>query len=163
MLGSKKSIALTAILLLSVAVVESPVWAQDGAASAISSAKNTIISCYSAAREAEAAGANITTLTATLNTATSLLSQAEFSYSIADFDAAFDLASQSQSTLTSLVGEANALREAAAQQQNQDFLINVVGSIIGTFVVLVAGFAVWFFLNKKYETAEANVSESPNL
>jgi hypothetical protein len=161
---SKKPIALTVLLLLFVTVVVSPVWAeQTGAASAISSARNTILSCYSAAMEAEAAGANITVLTANLNAAGSLLSQAESAYAASDFDSAFNLASQSQNTLTGFIAEANALKENATQQQNRDFLVNVVGSLIGAFAVVVAGFATWRFLKKRYETTEAHVNESSKV
>jgi len=161
---SKTPIALVIILLLFVTVVASPVWADQGAATAaISSAKNTIVDCYSAAKEAEAAGANITVLVGALNEAGSLLSQAESAYASSDFDAALNLAIQSQNRLNNFIGEANALKETAAQQQNQDFLINVVGSIIGTFAVIVAGFTAWLFLKKKYETTEAHVSESPRV
>lgn len=161
---SKIPIALTVLLLLFVTVVVAPVWAQqEGASSAISSARNTITSCYTAAREAEAAGANITALTATLNTAGSLLSQAEFAYTTNDFDAAVSLASQSQNTLANFIGEVTTLKETATQQQNQDFLINVVGSVIGAFAAIVAGFVVWVFVKKRYAQTEANVSESPRV
>jgi len=164
MLRSKTPIALTVILLLFVTVVASPVWAdQAGAASAIASAKNTIVTCYSAVKDAEAAGANITVLVGTLNEAGLLLSQAEFAYDASDFDTAFNLASQSQNTLANLAGEANILRDTATQQQNQDFLINVAGSIIGAFLVIVAGFVVWFLLKRKYKTTEANASESATV
>jgi hypothetical protein len=164
MLRSKTPITLFVILLLSVTVVASPVCADQGAASAaISSAKNTIATCYSAAKEAEAAGANITALVGTLNEAGSLLSQAELAHAANDFDTALNLATQSQNRLNNFVGEANALKETAAQQQNQDFLINVVGSTIGTFAVIIAGFAVWRFLKKRYETTEVQASESPRV
>ena len=164
MLRSKTSIALTVLLLLSVTAMMAPVWAeQEGAQSAISSAKNTILTCYSAVREAEAAGANITVLTAMLNQAGSLLSQAEFAYATSDFDTASNLASQSQNVLTNFVGEANALKETATQQRNQDFLVNVVGSIIGAFTVIVVGGVVWLFLKKKYKTSEASANESSRV
>jgi len=118
---------------------------------------------HSAVKEAEAAGANITVITSALNEAGSLLSQAELAYAANDFDAALNLAIQSQNRLSNFIGEANTLREIAVQQQNQDFLINVVGSIVGTFVVIIAGFAVWRFLKKKSETTEAHTSESTRV
>jgi hypothetical protein len=156
MLCSKKPIALVIFLLLVVTVAASPVWAdQADATTAISSAKTTILNCYSAARDAEAAGANITVQVGVLNEAGSLLSQAELAYATSDFDAALNLAIQSQSTLNNFVEEANTLKETAMQQRNQDFLINVIGSIIGTFAVIVGGFAAWFLLRRKYEAAEA--------
>jgi hypothetical protein len=141
---------------LFVTVVASPVWAEQAdATTAISSAKSTILSCYNAAEEAEAAGANITVLAATLNQAGSLLSQAELAYAASDFDVALNLAIQSQNTLTNFIGEANTLKETALEQGNLDFLIYVVGSIIGAFAVIVAGFAAWRFLKKNYAKTEA--------
>jgi hypothetical protein len=157
----KTPVALVIILLLSVAVAASPVWAaQSDAAAAIASAKNTIVSCYEAAKEAEASGANITALTETLNKAGSLLSQAELAYAINDFDTALNLAVQSQNTLSGFDSEANALGVAALQQRNQDFLVNVVGSIIATFIVVVAGLVIWVFLKRKYAKAGADAIES---
>jgi len=132
---------------------------QTDAATAIASAKEQILICYQAAKEAEGAGANVTALVAVLNDAGTLLSRAEFAYSVNDFDTARDLATQSQSTLGDFVSEANTLKETATQQRNQDFLINVVGSIIGTFAVIVTGIAAWIFLKRKYEPTGAPVSE----
>ncbi len=161
---SKTPIVLSIILLLFVTVVASPVWAeQSNASTAISSAKNRILDCYNAAKEAEAAGANITALAATLNEAGSLLSQAELAYAANDFSTAVNFAVQSQNVLNGFVGEANALKETAVQQENQDFLINVVGSIIGAFVVIVVGGLLWLLLKRKYETAEVDVSGSEGV
>jgi len=160
----KTAVTLVVTLLLLAAIVPSPVWAsQADAATAISSAKSTILNGYNAAKQAEAAGANITVLVGTLNEAGSLLSQAELAYAANDFDTALNLAVQSQNSLNSFIAEANTSQETAMQQQNQDFLINVVFSTIGTFAVIIAGFAAWLFLKKKYETTEAHVSESPKV
>jgi hypothetical protein len=160
----KTTVALVVTLLLLVVIIPSPVWAsQADAATAISSAKNTILNSYNAVKKAEAAGANITVLVATLNEAGSLLSQAELAYAINDFDTALNFAVQSQNSLDNLIAEANTLQETVTQQQNQDFVINVLFSIIGTFAVIVAGFAAWFFLKKKYETTEVHISESSGM
>jgi hypothetical protein len=136
---------------------------QTEANAAIASAKEQILTCYQAAKEAEGAGANITVLVAVLNDAGILFSRAEFAYSVSDFDAARDLAVQSQSTLGDFVPEAKTLKETATQQRNQDFLINVVGSIAGTFAVIIAGFVAWRFLKKKYETAGAHTNETSRV
>ncbi|TRO52894.1 hypothetical protein E2P61_02620 [Candidatus Bathyarchaeota archaeon] len=157
-------IALVVILLVFLNVVASPVWAeQSNASTAISSAKNRILDCYNAVKDAEAAGANITTLAATLDEAGALLSQAELAYAAKDFSTSFNLATQSLNRLNNFVDEANTSMEVAIQQQNIDFLINVVGSIIGTLAVIIAGFAVWRFLKKKYEKTEVYANESPRV
>lgn len=160
----KIPIVIVIILLVAVTVVASPVWAeQSNVETAIASAKNRISDCYSAAKEAEAAGANITGLMGALNEAASLLSQAELAYAANDFGVAVNFAIQSQNALNDFIGEANTLKETGLQQQNQGFLINVVGSTIGAFAVIVVGGLVWFLLKRKYEPVEADLSESEGV
>jgi hypothetical protein len=162
--SSKKIFLLTAMLLLTISTPLPLAQAdQTDAATAIASAKEQILICYQAAKEAESAGANVTALVAVLNDAATLLSRAEFTYSMSDFETARDLAIQSQSTLGDFISEASASKETAAQQRNQDFLINVVGSIIGTFAVLGVGIAIWIFLKRKYETTGAYENESSKV
>ena len=152
----KASVAAVLILLSLVVISPSPVWAdQAGAATAISSAKATLLNCYNAAKQAEAAGANITVLVDALNEAGPLLSQAELAYDTQDFDEALNLATQSQAPLNNFVEEANVLGETARQQREWDFSINVIGSTVGAFAVIFAGVAVWVLLKRKYETPEA--------
>jgi hypothetical protein len=123
---------------------------QGGATNAISSARRQLISCYDAAGKAEAAGANITKLAATLDEAGLLLSQAEFAFSNGDFVSAQNYAVQSQSSLSAFVSNANALQSAAEAERNQDFMTKVIGSAGGTVAVLVGGFVLWHFLKRKY-------------
>ena len=134
---------LTTLILLSTIIFSSPAFAQQAnAETAIASAKQQIVACYQAAKEAEDAGANITSLTTILSDAGSLLSQSELAYSKSEFDIARDLAVQTQQRLTNVISEANDLKESAVQQGNVDFLVNVVGSIVGFFVVIGAGIAI---------------------
>ena len=149
---------LTAMFLPSVAFAE-----QSGADSAIASAKQQIVTCYDAAKAAEAAGANITSLTGILNDAGTLLSQSELAYSKNDFSTAQSLADQSGQSLANFVSEANGLRDAAAQQQTLEFLVNVVGSIMGTIAVIVAGFVVWRFLRKRQPQTGVPTNEPAGL
>ena len=146
------------MILLSSTVFSRPAFAEQAdAGTAIASAKQQIIVCYETAKEAEGAGANITSLTAVLNDAGSLLSQSELAYSKNEFDVARDLAVQTQQRLTNVISEANALKESAIQQGTVDFLVNIVGSIVGFFVVIGAGLAVWLMLKKR-----SKESGSPN-
>jgi hypothetical protein len=151
----------TSLSLLLAAVFISPASAsQTSAATALSSAQNMLLNCYNAAKGAEAAGANITVLVGTLNEAGSLLSNAKLAYSKSDFETAQDLAVQSESKLDNFITEAYALRDTAMQQQNTEFLINVVGPLIGAFGVIIAGVAVWIFLKRKYGTDRVSANES---
>ena len=122
---------------------------QDVAAEAIDSAKQQIVVCYQTAREAERAGGNVTSLTVSLNEAGALLSKAELAYSKSDFSSAGDFAVQSRERLSGFVDEAAGLKAAGEQMRNMDFLINIVGSIVGTFVVIGAGVGVWVFLKRR--------------
>lgn len=149
MVKQPRAILLFSVLLaLSLGVFSSVVWAQSEAV--ISSAKSKLIICYDAALRAEAAGANITTLAATLNEAGLLLSQAEFAFSTGNFSGAQDYAVRSQSRLANFLSDANALEMVAEAESSQDFLINVIGSTVGTVAVLVGSFGVWHYLNRKY-------------
>jgi hypothetical protein len=140
---------LTGLLLVVVSLPSSTVSAQTGDSGAISSAQNTLNTCYEAAKGAEAAGANITSLQDTLNTAGALLSKAELANSQNDFASANSYAQQAQSVLANFVSEANSLKDTASQQAQMSFLINVVGSIAGTFAVIGGSIAVWIYLKKK--------------
>jgi len=124
------------------------------AKSAITTAEEAIVENYHAVADAEKAGANVTNLLITLNDAGMLLSKANLEYSQGDFDSAFNLANESRDNLDGLVEDANVLRDAALQAGFWDFMINVVESIVGAISIVVGGFAVWFYLKKKYGVAE---------
>jgi uncharacterized Tic20 family protein len=145
------------VLLITPAVVRAQ---QNDAASAISVAQSQLVSCFDAAKSAEAAGANISQLTAALNNAGLLLTNAQLAYSAGDYGAAQNFASQSQSVLSNFVSNANSLQTAATQNGNTSFLLNFVGSIAGTFVVLVGGVVVWVLLKRKYRNSEVAKLES---
>ena len=136
---------------------------QNDAASAISAAQSKLVSCFDAARSAEAAGANISQLTHTLNIAGSLLSNAELAYSKGDFGAAQSLAAQSQNQLSDFISTANSLHNSASQSQTVSFLVNIVGSIGGTIAVFVGSFVVWRFLKHRYGSSEVATRESDTV
>ncbi|MGB9914297.1 MAG: hypothetical protein ACPLIG_00745 [Candidatus Bathyarchaeales archaeon] len=160
-INARKKIITLGILLLAVSVFFPMARADQAAAAvALASAKEQIAACYSAAKAAESAGANITALTAILNDAGELISRAEYDYSISNFDAAQDLAVQSQRLLSDFVAEANALKETAAEQRSQDFMINIVGSTAGTFAVLGVGSAIWVLLRRRERAAEAQANNA---
>ena len=139
------------VLVLSVANVPFCALAVDetDARSSIEAAEENIVVCYRAVSDADEAGANTTALLAVLNEAGELLSRADLAYKMGDFDSALDFANQSQERLNGFVAQAVVLRETAVQQRYWDFMVYVVGSIVGTVVVVVGGFAVWFFFEEK--------------
>ena len=124
---------------------------QSEAESAVASVKQQIVTCYLVAKEAEAAGANISLLTVKLNEAADLLSSAELAYLEGNFDDAISFTSQSQQELESFATDANVLRYQALQERNFDFLVYVVGTIVGLLAVFSGGFGAWFLLKKHFE------------
>ena len=136
---------------------------QDDAASVIASAKQQVVTCFVAVREAEAAGANISSLTFALSDAGALLSQAELSYSKGDYGAAQSLASQCGQRLSGLISESNSLRNRAVGARDLDFLVSVIVSVVGTFVVILLGFVAWRFLAKRYVPVEVETGEPSEL
>jgi hypothetical protein len=139
---------LTLCFLVSVPSFASAV-TQTDAMYAITSAQNRIIYCYNAAKIAEASGANITLLQISLNDAGKSLSSAELAYSNGDYNSTINFANQCQNALLNLVSNANALTTKGEQQQNENLAI-FVGSIVGSFAVMGAGYVVWLRIKKKY-------------
>jgi hypothetical protein len=129
------------------------VFSESDARLAIVAAEERIVVCYRAVAEADKAGANVTGLLAVMNEAGWLLSKAKVAFQIGDFESARDFAVQSQGRLNRFVEEADGLRGTALQQRYWDFMVNVVGSIIGTVAVIGGSFVVWHLLKKRYVKA----------
>jgi hypothetical protein len=121
--------------------------------SAIEVAKIQFINAYRSVQQAEQTGANVTDLTAMLNDVGLLLSEADQAYSIGDFDASHSLAVQCQGLLVDFANKVDVLKEAATQQSANDFWLKIVYPIFGSLAVIVAGFAIWYGLKKKYGTS----------
>ena len=128
------------------------------ASQAISEAENRVNACYMAVAEAQKAGANVSQLLSTLQEAGLLLSEAHVAFEKRDFDSAFDLANQSRSRLDGVDNEADSLRDKGRQDRSVDFLVNVVGSSVGAFAVLVGGFLFWHFSKKKHDKSEGQLN-----
>jgi hypothetical protein len=122
--------------------------------SAIDSAQNTLNTCFEAAKQAEAAGANITALQDTLNIAGALLTKAQYVQSQGDAGSANNYAQQAQNQLNGFIEQANALRDTASQQTSTSFLVNVVASIAGTFAVIIGSAAFWIINKRKNSVKE---------
>jgi len=146
--------AFLAALMLMLLVVggSSCVFAADGtegdARAAIAEAKNRVADCYRAVADAESAGANVTGLLNALNEAGMLLSRGYLAYNVGDFGSARDFAVWCSGNLTGVVDEADALKQTAMQERYWDFMVNVVGSAVGSVAIVCGGFAVWFFLER---------------
>jgi uncharacterized membrane protein len=113
--------------------------------------------CYEAVVEADRVGANTTELSAALDEAGMLSSKARLAYEKGDFESAQEFARLSQERLEGLDVEADALAKSGGQQRSLDFIINVVGSLVGAVVVIIGSVGVWVFLNRKYGGEEGSV------
>ncbi|MEM1589523.1 MAG: hypothetical protein QXZ68_07145 [Candidatus Bathyarchaeia archaeon] len=119
------------------------------AESAIQSAESKLLDCYEAVYEAEKAGANVSSLLKILNEAGWLLSKAKLAYNSGDSDSAYGHALNCSQRLEGVVSQANNLKVEAEQASRMDFLINYVGSAVGSVAVIVGGYALWTFIKKR--------------
>lgn len=142
------------ILMVSAANVLSCAFAVDetDVRSAILAAEERIAVCYRAVADAEKAGANTTALLAVLNEAGELLSRANLACK-ENLTRARLFALLSQEKLSGVAAQADDLKEDAMQERYWDFMVNVVGSIVGAIVVICGGFVLWSFLKGKYGKA----------
>jgi len=123
------------------------------AGAVITETDERIVVCYRAVADADKVGANITGLLVVLNEAGDMLSRAKLAYKREDYDNAVSLAVQSQERLSSFVEEADVLRGAAMQARYWDFMVNVVGSIMGAVAVVCGGFVAWIVLERRHSQA----------
>jgi len=124
---------------------------------AIESADARVVVCYKAVVEAEGVGGNVSELTAVLNEAGGLLSQAKVAYDRKEFDVAFELVSNCTSMLDGFTERAATVRDNGAGERRADFLVNVVGSAVGTVAVVIVGWVLWAYLKKRYVKVEGAV------
>jgi hypothetical protein len=123
---------------------------ESDASSAIAEAQQRIEVCYSAAADAAKAGANVTGLLSDLDDAGQLLSNASLAFQNGDYDSAYSFAVQSNSTLVGFEENAASLKNTAVQQGRLVFWVDIVGSTVGTFVVIFGGVLLWFYLKRRY-------------
>ena len=144
-------VALCVSLLLTLLSTPFCLAADEGQARlAMVEADQTIKDCYVAAAAADKAGGNISGMLSVLQDAGMLLSKADLALGKGDFDSAYNLAVQSKARLGGFIAEASSVKDAAENSGFVDFMINIVGSSVGTVAVVVGSFAVWFWLNKRY-------------
>ncbi len=136
------------LFFVAASLFASPVFAQNSAKEAITSAQNSLKSCYEAVEQAQDAGANVDSLVSTLNYAADSLSKAQLAYSSNDYSLALTYANQSQSSLNGVVSEASTLHDNAVNTNNQNLLITAL-SIIVSVAILNVGVGAWEILNKR--------------
>jgi hypothetical protein len=148
-----KQIVVLSVVVLAVAFLPAVVLAQGDAAAAIASAKQQLVVCYGAARQAESAGANVSYLVSMLSEAGDLLSRSELAYSQGDLSGAQDLASQCSQKLSNFAAAADSLKAGATGNEDW-FHVEAVASVIGVVLVVISGFLVWRSIRKQYVPVE---------
>jgi 1,4-dihydroxy-2-naphthoate octaprenyltransferase len=131
----------------------------QGAGSAVSQAQKALVSSTQAVAQAQSEGANVDVLMVTLTQAAELLSRAQLANSAGDYSTANDYASQCQSKLNGVVGEASSLQQAAASQKNQSSIFTILTLLVSA-ALLVSGVVSWFVLNKRERRSITDGSKS---
>ena len=122
---------------------------ETDARSAIAEASQRVNTCYSAAADAAKAGANVSGLLVALDEAGGLLSGAELALAKGEFDSASTLAHLCEEKLVGFEDVAAGLRDSAVRAGFLDFAFGVVGSAVGSVVVVVVSVVVWFYLKRR--------------
>jgi hypothetical protein len=99
------------------------------------------------------AGANASALLSVLDDAGSMLFKAQVAFASGNFDSANDSARQSIQKLDGFEAQALGLQNAAARAGYSNFMFKVVGSMVGTVIVLVGSFVVWSWLKTRQKKA----------
>ena len=122
----------------------------EDAASAIESAESAVNLAYEAVLEAEGVGANVSGLLDELNDGVEALSEAYMSNRVGDFDDAIYFADLCCDLVGGIEAEANELRDVAAVDRNQRFLLTSFGSVFAVVGVFCGGFFGWRFFKSRY-------------
>lgn len=148
------------VLVLFLFVVNVPVCvfgvaSADEAKAAVAGAQARIVVCFDALGKAESAGANVTELTSVLDEAGSYLSRAQVALekgklNVSEYDVAVALSSNCTGLLAGFTDRAGSLKDDAVTGRGFDFLVNVVGSAVGSIAVLVGGWILWVHLRRRY-------------
>ena len=147
-----KIVALLLLLVLSLAgfVAVGYCSSEADARAAVAQASLRVSACYSVAADAAKAGANVTGLLAALDDAGLVLSGAELALGRGEFDSAATLATLCEEKLVGFEDAAVGLRDSAVRAGFLDFAFGVVGSAVGSVVVVFVGVVVWFYLKRRY-------------
>jgi len=105
---------------------------------------------FTAVSEAQLAGAEVSTMSEKLETATEQLTKANNALRIGDYEYAVLLATQSNETLNHIADDAIALRVEAELASKNRILDTALMSGAGLGLLLVVSLVGWKFLNKRY-------------
>ncbi len=122
----------------------------DHATSKLQTSKTVVEQAFNSVSCAEKAHVNVTSLLEQLNTAASLLAQAENFYRIGDLDVAVNFADQASQVAQQVGAQANAAQEAATKSVQTAFWVTVASVAVGSFLLILGLFLGWRLFKKRY-------------
>jgi len=148
----KYKIIVYIILLIIVVACASQCFAIDfiEASTILEQAESEVASAYIAVAQAQNAGADVTELITTINLANDLLSKAYFALRVGNYEDASYYAIQCIESLNGVIYQANSLESEAKEIQDRHFFMNLIGSVLGLFFLVILGFFGWKLLKKWY-------------
>lgn len=109
----------------------------------VTEAEEALISAYELVLEAEESGANVSSLLDKLNVGGEYLAEANAYVRLGDSESASHFTGLCVEVVGDVEDEAVFLRDEAVRLGEVDFVVTIIGSVVGVVVVLVAGFVVW--------------------
>jgi hypothetical protein len=121
----------------------------DQAISALASGEESMVSAYKAVLAAEKAGAKVTSIVIQLNRATDLLTEANASYTIGNYEEAITLANMGRSIGEEMQKTATVLGDSAKNESMQNLVFSSIESVVGIILVASVSLLIWRFLKKR--------------
>lgn len=123
---------------------------EDESYSRITEANKLICEAFEAVLEAEKVGANVTSLIAQLNSAGDLLAEARTHYRCQNYKEAYNSADIAAQKVEGIAKKAEQMKTLASVEYREKSFQTTVPSIATAFVIVVASFAVWLILKRRY-------------
>jgi len=120
------------------------------ASSIIGEADNSVRATFAAVAEAEAAGANVSSLSARLDEAGKALSAANVAFRLGDYENASLFAEQCLSIMEGVGSEAKGLKASAEVARQNQLILSAAFSSVGLSVLFVAGLFGWRSLKARF-------------
>jgi hypothetical protein len=116
----------------------------------VAEAEEALILAYDSVLEAEEAGANVSGLLDRLSVGGNYLAEAYAYVRLDDFENASRFAGLCSGVVESMRSEAFELRDEAKRLGEADFVVNMIGSVVGVVFVLVFSSVVWLVFRRHY-------------
>jgi hypothetical protein len=123
---------------------------ESGATLALTEAEEALVSAHEAVLEAEQAGANVSGLLNKLNHGAEYLAEAYVWYRLGVSENAGHFAGLCSDVVGGMSSEAVELRDDAKRLEEADFVVNMIGSVVGVIGVFVSCSIVWLVFRRRY-------------